>query len=62
MGTTYGEANKQTNTQTSLTIKDEIDEDIVARQIREAAHLETDQVLKEKLWLEYERYRSGLKD
>ena len=62
IGTTYGKANKQTNTQALLTIKDEIDEDIVARQIREAAHLETDKDLKEKLWLEYERYRSGLKD
>ena len=62
IGTTYGKANKQTNTQAVLAVKDEIDEDIVARQIREAAHLETDQVLKEKLWLEYEQYRSGLKD
>ena len=62
IGTTYGKANKQTNTQAVLAVKDEIDEDIVARQIREAAHLETDQDLKEKLWLEYEQYRSGLKD
>ena len=62
IGTTYGKANKQANTQSLLAVKDEIDEDIVARQIREAAHLETDQVLKEKLWLEYEQYRSGLKD
>jgi len=46
----------------SVKTQDELDEDIVARQIREAAHLETDQVLKKKLWLEYERYRSGLAD
>jgi len=62
IGTTYGKANKQQNTQAFPEIKDELDEDIVARQIREAAHLETDQVLKKKLWLEYERYRSGLAD
>jgi hypothetical protein len=62
IGTTYGKANKQQITQTLPTISDEKDEDIVARQIREAAHLETDQVLKKKLWLEYERYRSGLTD
>lgn len=62
IGTTYGKANKQQNTKNFPDIKDEVDEDIVARQIREAAHLETDQVLKKKLWLEYERYRSGLAD
>lgn len=62
IGTTYGKFRKQQSTETIPKIKDEKDEDIVARQIREAAHLETDQILKEKLWLEYERYRSGLKD
>ena len=36
------------------------DEDIVARQIQEAASAEQDPVLREKLWKEYERYRSGL--
>ena len=33
------------------------DDDIVARQIREAAEKETDPVLKEKLWKEYEDYK-----
>ncbi len=33
------------------------DDDIVARQLREAAERETDPVLKEKLWEEYERYK-----
>jgi hypothetical protein len=33
------------------------DDDIVARQIREAAEKETDPVLKEKLWKEYENYK-----
>lgn len=35
------------------------DDDIVARQIREAAEKETDPVLKEKLWEEYENYKKG---
>jgi hypothetical protein len=36
------------------------DDDIVARQLREAAEQETDPVLKEKLWQEYDAYkRSG---
>ena len=32
------------------------DEDIVARQLREAAQTERDPVLREKLWLEYRKY------
>ena len=35
------------------------DDDIVARQIREAAEKETDPELKEKLWKEYEEYKQG---
>jgi hypothetical protein len=35
------------------------DDDIVARQIREAAEKETDPELKAKLWKEYEDYKSG---
>jgi hypothetical protein len=35
------------------------DDDIVARQIREAAEKETDPELKEKLWREYEEYKRG---
>lgn len=34
-------------------------EDIVARQLREAAERETDPELREKLWLEYEAYLDG---
>lgn len=34
------------------------DDDIVARQIREAAMKETDPVLKEKLWEEYRKYKN----
>ncbi len=36
------------------------DDDVVARQMREAAIAETDPELKEKLWEEYETYREGL--
>jgi hypothetical protein len=36
------------------------DDDIVARQLREAAENETDPALKEKLWKEYEAYKKGL--
>ncbi|MBW2221639.1 MAG: hypothetical protein JRF22_03810 [Deltaproteobacteria bacterium] len=35
------------------------DDDIVARQIREAAEKETDPELKKKLWKEYEDYKRG---
>ena len=35
------------------------DEDVVARQLREAAEQETDPVLREKLWKEYEAYLDG---
>ena len=36
------------------------DDDIVARQLREAAQRETDPVLREKLWDEYRKYKGGL--
>jgi hypothetical protein len=35
------------------------DDDIVARQLREAAETETDPELKEKLWQEYRKYKQG---
>ena len=35
------------------------DDDIVARQLREAAEAETDPALKEKLWEEYRKYKQG---
>ena len=37
----------------------DIDNDIVARQLREAAEQETDPVLQEKLWQEYKKYKQG---
>ena len=36
------------------------DDDVVARQLREAAMAETDPELRERLWAEYERYKAGL--
>jgi len=38
---------------------DPADDDIVARQLREAAEKETDPELKKKLWKEYEEYRKN---
>ncbi len=35
------------------------DDDVVARQLREAAESESDPVLREKLWEEYRRYKEG---
>jgi hypothetical protein len=40
-------------------IPDGSDDDVVARQLREAAEKETDPELKEKLWEEYRRYKAG---
>lgn len=37
------------------------DDDIVARQLREAAEQETDPEIKEKLWEEYRKYKEGTK-
>ena len=39
-------------------LPDAKDDDIVARQLREAAMAEVDPILKEKLWEEYRRYTS----
>jgi hypothetical protein len=40
-------------------VPDGSDDDVVARQIREAAMKETDPELREKLWEEYRRYKKG---
>ena len=40
-------------------IPDGRDDDVVARQIREAAENETDPALREKLWDEYRKYKQG---
>lgn len=38
-----------------------VDDDVVARQLREAAEKETDPTLKEKLWAEYRKYKGAKK-
>lgn len=40
---------------------DSSDDDIVARQLREAAEAETDPLLKEKLWNEYKKYKKSMR-
>lgn len=40
-------------------IPDGRDDDVVARQLREAAMAETDPELREKLWQEYRNYKKG---
>jgi len=40
-------------------IPDGSDDDVVARQLREAAEKETDPALKKKLWEEYRKYKQG---
>lgn len=42
-------------------LPDGSDDDVVARQMREAAENETDPELKEKLWEEYRRYKRGVR-
>ncbi len=58
-----GQGKKTTNTVRPSDIPDGVpdgaDDDIVARQIREAAMSETDPVLREKLWREYINYKKG---
>lgn len=41
--------------------EDGSDDDVVARQLREAAEKETDPLLKKKLWEEYRKYKGGQK-
>ncbi len=40
-----------------VTIPDGNDDDVIARQLREAAKVETDPQVKEKLWAEYRKYK-----
>jgi hypothetical protein len=46
---------------TPADIPDGSDDDVVARQIREAAEQETDPELRKKLWEEYRRYKAGIR-
>ena len=45
------------NSKTAADLPDARDDDIIARQLREAAMQEQDPQLKEKLWEEYRRYK-----
>jgi hypothetical protein len=40
-------------------VGDGSDDDVVARQLREAAEAETDPVLKAQLWEEYKKYKNS---
>jgi hypothetical protein len=53
-------SDKDTPADTPADIPDGSDDDIVARQLREAAENETDPELKAKLWDEYRRYKQGI--
>jgi hypothetical protein len=59
-GSTYGAPNKVVKSEPESPSLLEKDDDIVARQLREAAESEKDAELSEKLWQEYKRYKSGL--
>jgi hypothetical protein len=50
---------KGNDTDTPAYIPDGSDDDVVARQLREAAEKESDPELKAKLWEEYRRYKRG---
>ena len=54
-----GQGTKTSAEGADQTVADQ-DDDIVARQLREAAEKETDPALKEKLWKEYYDYKKGL--
>ena len=50
---------KRGDSAAATNLPDAKDDDIIARQLREAAMQETDPELKEKLWDEYRRYKKG---
>ena len=52
--------NQGTNANVPADISDGSDDDIVARQLREAAMQEKDPALREKLWNEYRKYKEGV--
>ncbi len=54
-----GSGNPQNGSGQPEDIPDGRDDDIVARQLREAAEKETDPELKKKLWEEYRKYKQG---
>lgn len=53
------DTSKQTASDQPSGVPDGSDDDVVARQLREAAEKETDPELKKKLWEEYKKYKQG---
>jgi len=60
-GAGSGNQQRTTRTGTPRDIPDGSDDDVVARQLREAAEKETDPELKKKLWEEYRKYKEGIR-
>lgn len=58
-GAGAGGGPQQSGSGTPPDIPDGSDDDVVARQLREAAEKETDPELKKKLWEEYRKYKQG---
>ena len=58
-GAGAGGKSQRTGSGTPPDIPDGSDDDVVARQLREAAEKETDPELKKKLWEEYRKYKQG---
>lgn len=58
---TPGQPSSRPKSSAPADIPDGSDDDVIARQIREAAEKETDPELKKKLWDEYRRYRGAIK-
>ena len=58
-GGAAGEPSPAGNSNIPDDIPDGSDDDVIARQLREAAEKETDPELQKKLWEEYRRYKSG---
>ncbi len=60
-GAGSGSGQRTTPAGTPRHIPDGSDDDVVARQLREAAEKETDPELKKKLWEEYRKYKEGVR-
>jgi len=56
-----GEQQGESQTSSPDDVGDGSDDDVVARQLREAAQAETDPELKEQLWDEYRKYKKSLR-
>lgn len=59
-GGTIGKPGRTVGSTAPDDIPDGSDDDVVARQLREAAEKETDPALRKKLWEEYRKYKQGI--